>query len=134
MISYFVEYTFANLIMKLKNDHTKFKTFPGADSREILHYVYPTLHSRHGCISDASLRRLIPHLRDISKKADMQISETSPGKLIRDVSLETSLRSLRFSHRRLWVASETVILGFETKGSFWLPAHQSIILLIILPN
>ena len=80
--------------------------------------------SRHGCISDASLRHLIQRLKDISKKADLQISETSPGKLIKGVSSETSLRSLRFSQRRLRVASETVILGLQTKGSFWLPAHQ----------
>ena len=33
--------------------------------------------SRHGCISDASLRRLMQHLRDISKRADLQISEVS---------------------------------------------------------
>ena len=53
--------------------------------------------TRHGCISNASLRRL----RDISKRDDLQISETSPGRLIKDVSSETSLRSLRFSQRRL---------------------------------
>ena len=61
--------------------------------------------SGHGCISDASLRRLIHRLRDISKRADLQISERSPWRLIKDVSSETSLRSLRFSQRRLWVAS-----------------------------
>ena len=80
--------------------------------------------SRHECISDVSLRRLIQRLRDISKRVNLQISETSPGRLIRDFSSETSLRSLRFSQRRLRVASETVILGLETKGSFWLPTHQ----------
>ena len=83
------------------------------------------LPSQHGCISDVSLRRLIQRLRDIAKRADWQISETSPGRLIRDVLSERSLRSLRFSQRRLWAASETVTLGLETKGSFWLPAHQS---------
>ena len=57
--------------------------------------------SRHGCISDASLRRLIQRLRDISKSADLQISEMSPRRLIKDVSSETSLRYLRFSQRRL---------------------------------
>ena len=90
--------------------------------------------SWHGCISQASLRLVIQCLRDISKRAVLQIFETSPGRLIRDVSSETSLRYLRFSQRRLWVASEIVILGLQTKGSFWLPAHQPIILLIILPN
>ena len=30
---------------KIKNHYTKFKTFPGSDSREILHYVNPTLES-----------------------------------------------------------------------------------------
>ena len=33
-------------------------------------------------------------LRDISKRADLQISETSPRRLIKEVSSETSLRSL----------------------------------------
>ena len=47
--------------------------------------------SRHGCISDASLRRLMQRLRDISKRADLQISETSPVRCIKDVSSETSL-------------------------------------------
>ena len=61
-------------------------------------YTYP---SRHGCISDASLRRLMQRLRDISKRADLQISETSTGRLIKDVSSETPLRSLRFSQRCL---------------------------------
>ena len=62
----------------------------------------PTLPSGHGCISDASLRRLIQRLRDVSKRADLQISETSRWRLIRDVCSETSLRSLRFSQRRLF--------------------------------
>ena len=57
-------------------------------------------------------------LRDISKRADLQISETPPGRLIKEVSSETSLRSLRFSQRRLSVASETVILGLQTKAFF----------------
>ena len=42
--------------------------------------------SQHGCISNASLGRLIQRLRDISKKADFQISEMPPGILIKDVS------------------------------------------------
>ena len=57
--------------------------------------------SRHGCISDASLRLLIQGLREISKRTDLQTSETSPRRLIKDVSSETSLRSLRLSQRHL---------------------------------
>ena len=49
------------------------------------------LPSWHGCISDASLRHLIQRLRDISRRADLQISVTSPGRLIKNVSSETSL-------------------------------------------
>ena len=59
-----------------------------------------SLLSRYGCISDASLRRLVQRLRDISNRADLQISETSPGILIKDVSSEMSQRFLRFSQRR----------------------------------
>ena len=33
-----------------------------------------TLSSRHGCISDASLRSLIQRLREVSKRAELQIS------------------------------------------------------------
>ena len=77
-----------------------------------------TCPSRHGCISDASLRRLMQRLRDISKRADLQISETSAKRLIKDVSSETSLKSLRFSQRRLLVTSETVNLGLQTKALF----------------
>ena len=54
--------------------------------------TYLAIPSGHGCISDASLRRLIERLRDISKRADLQISETSPGRLVKDVFSETSLR------------------------------------------
>ena len=68
------------------------------------------LPNQHGCTSDVSLRRFMQRLRNISKRADLQISETSSGRLIKDVSTETSLRSLRFSQRCLWVASEAVIL------------------------
>ena len=50
---------------------------------------------------DAFLRRIIQRLREISQRTDLQISETSPGRLIKDVSSETSLASLRFSQRRL---------------------------------
>ena len=74
--------------------------------------------SGNGYISDASPRRLIQRLRDISNRADLQISETSPWRLIKDVSSETSLRSLRFSQRRLWVASARLILGLQTKALF----------------
>ena len=81
-------------------------------------YIVTSNPSQHGCILNVSLRRLIQHLRDISKKADLQISETSSGRLIKDVSSETSQRSLRFSQIRLWVASETVILGLHTKVFF----------------
>ena len=35
--------------------------------------------SRHGYISDVSLRRLKQRLRDTSERADLQISKTSPG-------------------------------------------------------
>ena len=62
------------------------------------------------------LRHFIQRLRDISKRVDLQISETSRARLIKDVSSETSLRSLRISQRNLWVASQTVILGLQTKG------------------
>ena len=74
--------------------------------------------SRLGCISYAFLRRLIQRLRDISKRDDLQISETPLKRLIKDVSSKTSLRSLRFSQRGLWVASETEILGLQTKAFF----------------
>ena len=76
-----------------------------------------TCPSRHGCISDASLRRLMQRLRDISKRADLQISDTSAKSLIKDIS-EMSLKSLRFSQRRLLVTSETVNLGLQTKALF----------------
>ena len=75
--------------------------------------------SRLGCMSYASLRRLIQRLRDISKRDDLQISQTPPKRLIKDVSSETSLKSLRLSQRGLWVASETEILGLQTKAFFW---------------
>ena len=42
-----------------------------------------------GCISDASLRRLIQRLRDILKRADLQVSETPPGRLINSTILNT---------------------------------------------
>ena len=74
--------------------------------------------SRHGCISDASLRHLMQRLRDISKRVDLQISETSPVRCIIDASSETSLRSLRSSQRCLWVSSEIVIRYFQTEAFF----------------
>ena len=47
------------------------------------------------------LRRLMKRLRDISKRADLQISETSPVRSIKDASSEMSMRSLGSSQRRL---------------------------------
>ena len=41
-----------------------------------------------------SFKAFRKHLRDISKRADLQLSETSPVRSIKDVSPETSLRSL----------------------------------------
>ena len=58
------------------------------------------------------------YFREISKRADLQISKTSPGRIIKDVSSKRYLRSLRFFQRRLWVASETVIPGLQTKALF----------------
>ena len=49
----------------------------------------------------------LENLWDVSREIDYK-----------DVSSETFLRSLRFSQRRLWVASETAILGFQTNGFF----------------
>ena len=67
----------------------------------------------HWCTSYASLKRLIQRLRDM---ADLQIPETSPGRLIKGITSEASLRSRRFSQKRLWVATETVTLGLQIKG------------------
>ena len=50
---------------------------------------------------DAFLRRIMQCLREISKRTDLQISETAPGRLVKGVSSETSLTSLRFSQRCL---------------------------------
>ena len=69
-------------------------------------------------VSQMHLRRLMKRLRDISKRADLQISETSPARSIKDASSETSMRSLGSSQRRLWVASEAVIPCFQTEA-FW---------------
>ena len=73
------------------------------------------LHFR--CISE-SLRGLMQRLRDISKRADLQISETSPVRCIKDVSSEMSLRSLRSSERRLRVEFESFIRYFQTEAFF----------------
>ena len=43
---------------------------------------------------EMSLWRLMQRLRDISKRADLQIYKMSPERLIRDVSSKTSLRYL----------------------------------------
>ena len=59
------------------------------------------LTSRHGCISDASLRRLTQCLRDVSDRADLQISETSLMRSIKGVSSEMSVRCLASSRRHL---------------------------------
>ena len=48
------------------------------------------LPSRHGCISDASLGRLMQRLKDISKRADLQILGMSLVKCIKDVSSDLS--------------------------------------------
>ena len=79
-------------------------------------FVKRSQPSWHGCISHLSLTRLMQRLRDISKRADLQISETSPVRCFNDVSTETSLRSLRSSQRRLWDASENVICYFQTEA------------------
>ena len=86
-----------------------------------IHKMYIFNHklpSRHGCISDASLRHLMQCLRDISKRADWQTLETSPVRCIKDVSSETSLRSRRSSQRRLWVTFQTVIRYLQPEAFF----------------
>ena len=65
---------------------------------------------RKSILFEMSLRRLMQRLRDISKRADLQISKTSLGRLIRDVSSETSLRYLSLF--------ETVILYPQTISHF----------------
>ena len=70
----------------------------------------------------------------VSETSERRLIYKSLGRLIKDVSSEMSLRSLTFSQRRLWVASETVNVGLETKGSFWLPVHKPMTPLNILPN
>ena len=111
------EYTHMQVIFINHKTRTENETYRRTSMRYGL-FIFNGLsyHSGHGCISDASLRRLIQRLRDISKRADLQISETSPWRLIKDVSSETSLRSLRFSQRRLWVTSARLILGLQTKA------------------
>ena len=47
----------------------------------------------------------------IMVKLDLEVDF---GQLIKDASSETSLKSVRSSQRRLLVAFETVILGFQT--------------------
>ena len=71
--------------------------------------------SRLGCISDASLRRLIQRLRDILKRADLQVSETPPGRLIKDVSLETSLRSSGFLRKVFELSLRLQFIAFKLK-------------------
>ena len=74
--------------------------------------------SHHGCISDPSLRCLMQCLRDISKTAYLQISETSSLRFSKGVSSHTSMRSLRSSQSHLWVAFETRILWIQTATFF----------------
>ena len=61
-------------------------------------------------------------LRDISKKADLQISETSPVRCIKETSSEMSLTSLRSSQRRFCGESETVIFN-KTFGYLLIYLH-----------
>ena len=79
--------------------------------------------SRHGRISDASLRRLMQRLRDISKRADLQISEMSPVRCIKDVSPKTkdvSEISQIFSETSLCCIWDCNWLLLNW-GIFWLP-------------
>ena len=84
----------------------------------IIQYFVFFSHGRHGCISDTSLRGLMQHLRYISKRDDLQFSETAMVRLIKDAFSETSPRSFRSSQRRPWVASEIAILCFQTEACF----------------
>ena len=54
----------------------------------------------------------------ISKRTDLQISETSPGGLIKGIISKTPLRSIRFSQTRFWVAYEALIFGLQTEAFF----------------
>ena len=73
-------------------------------SDTMLYSQWAWMHLR--CISETSHTASQRRLKDVSKRADLQISETSCWRLVKDVSSETSLRSLRFSQGRLWVPSE----------------------------
>ena len=66
----------------------------------------------------ALLRRLIKRLRHISWRENHKSLTRLPGEGLRTSPQKPLLRSLRFSQRRLWVASDTVILGLQTKGFF----------------
>ena len=59
-------------------------------STPVSRYYSFFIPSRHGCISDASLRFLTQRLKDVSDRADLQISETSVMRPIKDVSSEMS--------------------------------------------
>ena len=61
--------------------------------------------SWHGCISDTSLRRVIQRFRDISKRVDLKISETSARRLIKDVSSEATMIFSETSLSCIWDCS-----------------------------
>ena len=97
-------------------------------SLDYFRFIFPFPNGQ-GYIPDASLRRLIQRFRNISKRYDLKVSETSPGISSKGVFSETSLKSFRFSQRRLWVSSVTVILGLETNVFFgYLFIYQRIII------
>ena len=58
--------------------------------------------SQHGCISGASLRRLTQRLRDLSGRADLQISKMSLMRSIKDVSSEMPHVFLETSLSCIW--------------------------------
>ena len=80
--------------------------------------------SRHGCFSDASLslRRLKQRLRDISKRADLQIWDVSREiylkRLLRDIS-ETSQAFSEMSLSCIWDCNSWL----SNWGMFWQPVH-----------
>ena len=89
-------------VLKAEYLSLSYKIVCNRDQVNFIHFCQGKLRSWHGCISDASLRLLMQCLRDISKRGDFQISETSHGSLIKSVSSETYLRSLRFSQRPVY--------------------------------
>ena len=93
-----------------------FSDFSHNSQRFSWHLIVTSLFPASMDASHMQMWVLIQCLRDVSKRTDLQISESSLDRLIKGVSPETSLRSLRFSQRHLLVASETVILGLQTKS------------------